>query len=158
MAVKCQFDCGVDEVWALLCDPDFRVERCIALGELSADCDVEVGEDQVIVRMHREVVRELPSVLAKIFNSKQSLDFVETWQRQPNGWAGSLSIIIKGQPAELKATCSLLATATGCEHIVDHRCKAKIPLVGGKVEKFVVAQTDAGALDEFNYLKNKLAG
>ena len=30
MAVKCQFDRSIDEVWALLCDPDFRVERSIA--------------------------------------------------------------------------------------------------------------------------------
>ncbi|MDF1690940.1 MAG: DUF2505 domain-containing protein [Zhongshania sp.] len=158
MAVKCQFDCEVDEVWALLCDPDFRVERCVALGELSADCDVDEGDEQVTVRMHREVVRDLPSVLARIFNAKQTLDFVEKWQRQADGWAGILSITIKGQPVELGAKCSLLATPTGCEYVVAHHCKAKIPLVGGKVEKFVLAQTDAGAVEEFNYLKRKLSG
>jgi hypothetical protein len=29
--------------------------------------------------------------------------------------------------------------------------------VGGKVEKFILSQTDTGALDELNYLKKKLA-
>ncbi|WP_373089000.1 DUF2505 domain-containing protein [Zhongshania sp.] len=156
MAVRCQFDRSIDEVWALLCDPDFRVERSIALGELSAECDVEERGEQVTVKMSREVVRELPSVLARVFNSQQSLVFVETWQHKDGGWEGKMSIEIKKQPVQLGATMSLLPTASGCEYIVSHHCKAKIPLVGGKVEKYVLSQTDDGALDELNYLKAKL--
>jgi hypothetical protein len=41
MTVTCKFTKSVDEVWAVLCDPDFRVERSAALGELTAECDVE---------------------------------------------------------------------------------------------------------------------
>ena len=156
MAVKCQFDCGIDTVWALLCDPDFRVERSIALGELSAECDIEESDEQVVVKMEREVIRELPSVLAKVFNAQQSLVFIETWQPKGDGWAGEMSIEIKKQPVRLGATMSLMPTASGCEYIVSHHCKAKIPLIGGKVEKFVLSQTDDGALAEVNYLKDKL--
>ncbi|WP_373084445.1 DUF2505 domain-containing protein [Zhongshania sp.] len=158
MAVKCQFDCSIDQVWGLLCDPDFRVERSIALGELSAECDVEESDKQVTVKMNREVVRELPSVLARVFNPQQTLAFIETWQPKGDGWEGKMSIEIKKQPVQLGATMSLMPTASGCEYIVTHSCKAKIPLVGGKVEKYVLSQTDDGALDEVNYLKEKLAG
>ncbi len=157
MAVKCQFDCGIDEVWALLCDPDFRVERSIALGELSSECDIEESGEQVTVKMNREVVRELPSVLAKVFNPQQSLVFTETWQPKGEGWEGKMTIEIKKQPVQLGATMSLMPTAAGCEYVVSHHCKAKIPLLGGKIEKFVLSQTDGGALDEVNYMKEKLA-
>jgi len=157
MAVTCKFSKSVDEVWAVLCDPDFRVDRSIALGELSAECDIEEDGDTVKIHMVREVVRELPSVLAKIFNPKQTLEFVETWQSVKNGWEGNMEIEIKNQPVQLGASISLLATADGCEYSVSHRCKAKIPLVGGKVEKFILSQTDSGALDELSYLKKALA-
>lgn len=156
MTVTCKLNHNVDQVWAVLCDPDFRVERSIALGELSAECDIEEDGGDVKVHMVREVVRELPSVLAKIFSAKQTLEFVETWTACKNGWQGKLLIDVRNQPVELTATISLLATAGGCEYSVAHKCKAKIPLVGGKVEKFVLSQTDSGALDELNYLKKIL--
>ena len=101
MAVTCKFSKSVDEVWAVLCDPDFRVDRSIALGELSAECDIEEDGDTVKIHMVREVVRELPSVLAKIFNPKQTLEFVETWRSVKNGWEGSMEIEIKNQPVQL---------------------------------------------------------
>lgn len=157
MAVKCKISRDINEVWAVLCDPDFRVERSVALGELSAECDVEEDGSTAKIHMVREVVRELPSVLAKIFNPKQTLEFVENWRACDNGWEGEISIEVKGQPVDLSATMSLLATGEGCEYTVSHRCKAKIPLVGGKVEKFILSQTDSGALDELNYLKSKFA-
>ncbi|RNL58723.1 DUF2505 domain-containing protein [Zhongshania marina] len=157
MTVTCKFANSLDEVWAVLCDPDFRVERSIALGELSAECDIEEDDDTAKVHMVREVVRELPSVLAKIFSSKQTLEFEESWQRSKKGWEGTLVIDVRNQPVELTAKISLLETSDGCEYSVSHRCKAKIPLVGGKVEKFILSQTDTGALDELNYLKKKLA-
>ncbi|CAA0087196.1 Uncharacterised protein [Zhongshania aliphaticivorans] len=157
MAVACKYKNNIDEVWAILCDPDFRVERSLALGELSAECEVEEDGDEVCIRMVREVTRELPSVLAKIFNPKQTLEFVERWRACDKGWEGELAISIKSQPVELSAKVSLLEVAGGCEYSVSHRCKAKIPLVGGKVEKFVLSQTDAGAKDELDYLKKKLA-
>ncbi|WP_269619324.1 DUF2505 domain-containing protein [Zhongshania sp. BJYM1] len=157
MSVTCKFNKNIEEVWAVLCDPDFRVERSVALGELSAECDIEEDGSTVKVHMVREVVRELPSVLAKIFNPKQTLEFVENWRSCASGWIGEMFIEVKGQPVTLSAKISLLATGEGCEYSVSHRCKAKIPLVGGKVEKFVLSQTDSGAQDELNYLKSKFA-
>jgi hypothetical protein len=111
----------------------------------------------VKVHMVREVIRELPSVLAKIFNAKQVLEFVESWQPVKDGWQGTLAIDVKGQPVQISASISLLATADGCEYGVSHRCKAKIPLIGGKVEKFILSQTDSGAVEELDYLKTKFA-
>jgi hypothetical protein len=157
MTVTCKFTKSVDEVWAVLCDPDFRVERSAALGELTAECDVEEDGKTVKVHMVREVIRELPSVLAKIFNAKQVLEFVESWQPVKDGWQGTLAIDVKGQPVQISASISLLATADGCEYGVSHRCKAKIPLIGGKVEKFILSQTDSGAVEELDYLKTKFA-
>ena len=77
MSVTMQFDRDLDTVWTQLQDPDFRVERSLALGELSADCEIEDFGDSLTVAMQREVTRELPSVLAKVFNPKQTMNFTE---------------------------------------------------------------------------------
>lgn len=157
MSVTMQFDQDLDTVWARLQDPDFRVERSLALGELSADCEIEDFGDSLTVAMEREVSRELPSVLAKVFNPKQTLNFQEEWQADGDGWSGTMQITIKGQPVVISAEMALQPQGDGCEYRVSHRCKAKIPLVGGKVEKFVLSQTDDGAVAELDYLKKALA-
>lgn len=157
MSVTMQFDRDLDTVWAQLQDPDFRVERSLALGELSADCEIEDFGDSLTVAMEREVTRDLPSVLAKVFNPKQTLNFTEEWQADGEGWRGTMQITIKGQPVVISAEMSLQPIAEGCEYQVRHHCKAKIPLVGGKVEKFVLSQTDDGAVAELEYLKKSLA-
>jgi len=156
MTVSLQFEQDLETVWNRLQDPDFRVERSLALGELSADCEIEDHGDTLTVYMTREVTRELPSVLAKVFNPKQTLKFVEEWQADGDGWSGTIQITVDGQPVVLSAEMSLQPKGSGCEYRVSHRCKAKIPLVGGKVEKFVLSQTDSGAVDELNYLKSDL--
>jgi hypothetical protein len=157
MAVKYPFTQDIDTVWAALCDPDFRVARCEALGETEVECEIEEDGDKVHITVNRGIVRELPSFLAKLFNPKQYVMLVEHWQKSGRGWEGTVAIEIKGQPVKLSGVCSLIATANGCEYTIDHSCKAKIPLVGGKVEKFVLSQTDTSATEELDYLKSHLA-
>ena len=152
MTVKCTIDHDLDTVWEILSDPQFRVDRSEALGEFNAECEVETEDDSATVTMSRDVERELPSVLAKVFNSRQSLSFVEQWQWDGEGWTGTLQVEVQGQPVKISADFSLKPDGDGCVYEITHYCKAKIPLVGGKVEKFVLAETDKGAEEELDYL------
>lgn len=157
MAVTRKFNHSLDTVWALMCNADFRVERSQAVGEHSADCGVQQTDDSVKVVMNRVVSREPPSVLKKIFSPKQTLAFTENWTASADGWRGTMQIEIKGQPVTISADMSLTGDDSGCVYTVEHRCKAKIPLVGGKVEKFVLSQTDDGAAEELDYLEKRLS-
>ena len=56
----------------------------------------------------------------------------------------------------ITADIALLKRGKGCEYQVDHHCKARIPLIGGKVEKYILSQTDGGAQDELDYLQQYL--
>lgn len=158
MTVKYTIGHDIDTVWEKLTDPDFRVERSDALGEFNAECEVEVDGDgeHVTVTMSRDVERELPSVLAKVFSSRQSLNFTEQWDWDGTGWQGQLHVDVKGQPVKISADFSLMPQGDGCVYQITHRCKAKIPLVGGKVEKFILAETDDGARNELDYLVSVL--
>ena len=156
MTVSCDFSQDLDAVLSKLKDESFRRQRCAALHEDMLSFAIAEEGDGFVVTMSRNVRRELPSVLAKVFSSVQTLDFEERWWPVGDGWQGSLTMDIRSQPATVKGDFSLMPTAKGCRYQIEHRCNAKIPLIGGKVEKYVCAQTDGGAEAELQYLHSEL--
>lgn len=157
MSVRHEFDSDVDTVYETLSDPQFLVDRSLALGELSAECEVEEGDGVTTIRLEREVSRDLPKVLAKLFDSVQVMDMTENWQEDGEGYSGDWVIEIRGQPVTITATFSLQPSAGGCSYTVSHKAKAKIPLVGKQVEKYILGQTAEGARDELGYLADYLS-
>ncbi|MBB3048566.1 hypothetical protein FHR99_002840 [Litorivivens lipolytica] len=155
MAVSHEFSASVDSVYELLTDPDFLVERSVALGE---DCEAEVEdyEDETVIKLKRRVTRELPAFLAKMFNPVQTINMTETWRPDGDDWEGDFEMTVEGQPVVIRGEFTLKSSKKGSVYTVSHSCKAKIPLVGGKVEKFVLSQTSSGAEDELNYAASRL--
>jgi len=156
MTVKFDFEHDVQTVYEALTDPDFLVDRCLALGELSAECDVEENDDETVVHLVREIKREVPKFLAKLFGDVQVTEMQEKWVPDGEGWRGAWTLKVRGQPVTISADFKLVPTAKGCRYSVTHRAKAAIPLVGGRVEKFILDQTSGGATDELTYLRDYL--
>ena len=156
MAVSVDFPADVDTIYQLLTDPDFLVERSSALGDEHCECEVEEYEDETVINLERRVMRELPAFLAKMFNPVQTLKMTETWRPDGEGWEGDLEITVEGQPVVIRGEFSLKPAKKGCVYSVTHSCKAQIPLVGGKVEKFVLSQTGDGARDELAFVSSRL--
>ncbi len=157
MAVSQEFQTDVDTIYQLLTDPEFLVERSGALGEEHCECEVEEYEDETVITLERRVKRELPSFLAKMFNPVQTLKMKETWRPSGDSWEGDLEIQVAGQPVVIRGEFTLKSSKKGCVYSVSHSCKAKIPLVGGKVEKFILSQTGDGAKDELAFVSKKIA-
>lgn len=157
MSVSYEFDHDVQTVYEALTEPQFLVDRCLALGEISAECDVEDDEYGTIVHLVREVSRDLPRVLAKLFDSVQITDMKEEWRPDDDCWQGSWELEVRGQPINISASFELVPTENGSRYTVSHRVKAKIPLVGKQIEKYIMGQTAGGATDELAYLSNYLS-
>lgn len=148
---------SAENVFDLFCDPDFLVERSMAIGELSADAEVAEDEDGVIyVTMRREVTRELPSVLSKLFNSKQVLDVEEKWYQDGDDFVGHSDYDVQGQPVKVSADMRISPNGSGCLYTVNFKVKADIPLVRGKVEKFIKSNCIDGAEQELKFTATKL--
>jgi hypothetical protein len=157
MSVTYQFDSDIEEVYQTLTEPQFLVDRSLALGELSAECDVTEDGDVTAVNLVREVSRDLPRIMAKLFDPVQTMDMVEHWCEEGDSYKGDWTIEIRGQPVTITARFELTPTAGGCQYSVSHQVKAKIPLVGKQVEKYILGQTGDGARDELQYLKDYLS-
>lgn len=149
----------VQTVYETLTDPDFLVDRCLALGELSAECEVEEEEGgATIITLVREIQRDLPRLLVKFFDPVQVMDMTETWIPTGKGWRGSWEMKVRGQPVTVGADFELVPAAGGCRYRVSHRANAKIPLAGKAVEKYILGETSGGARDELSYLGRYLDG
>jgi len=153
MSVSYEFDHDVQSVYETLTEPQFLVDRCSALGELSAECEVEEADDgTTTVQLCREIERDLPKILARGFDPVQVMDMTEEWRPNGDGWRGTWTMEVRGQPIVISASFELMPTAKGCRYTVTHSAKAKVPLVGRQIEKYILGQTSEGASDELSYL------
>lgn len=157
MSTTYSFTAAVDVVFDKLTDPDFLVERCVAFGEKDIQCDAESDGRKTTVVLSRTIKQDLPAFLAKLFGAENRTVMKETWEDIGTSKIGNYSLDVQGQPVTLTAKFKLKPTQNGCEYTIDYSCKAKIPLVGGKVEDFILGQTEAGMRKEMDYLKQKLA-
>jgi len=157
MSVSYPFECDAQSVYECLTEPHFLVDRCLALGELSAECDVIEDDETTTINLVREVRRELPRILAKLFDPVQLMDMTEHWREDGDGFVGDFIIEIRGQPVTITAEFELVSTQDGCLYTITHKVKARVPLVGRQLEKYVLGQTAEGARDELDYLNEQLS-
>ena len=80
MSMHYEYEQDAQSVFELLTDPDFLVDRCLELGELEASCEIEESGDHTIISLTRTVERDLPKVLAKVFDPVQTIRMTETWE------------------------------------------------------------------------------
>jgi hypothetical protein len=148
-----QYDRPAERVLALLLDPEFVAARSRAMGELDVNVTVRKDGDRVTLVNQRNVKRDLPSFAAKLFSPVNQVTQTETWQTGPGaaGAKGSYQLDVKGAPVAIKATFELRPTAAGSEWRITFDISARVPLIGGKLESFVLEQTKVGALKELEY-------
>ena len=156
MTVNYEFEHDVQTVYDALTNPEYLVDRSLALDELSAECEVEESDACTTINMVREVRRALPGILAKLFDPVHVMDMTEKWEPDGEGWRGDWILKIRGQAVTILGNFELVHISRGCRYSVSHRARAKIPFVGDQVEKFILGQTVKGAHDELGYLRDYL--
>ena len=156
MAVRYEFAGDVETVFRLLTNREFLVQRSKDLGERSAGCEIEEAGETTRVIQEREIERELPSFLAKLFSSRQQVKTREEWRRSGDGYAGSFSWEIVGQPVQIKGRFTLKPADGGCLYRGKHDVKVNLPLIGGRAEKYALSEAEKSLLRELEYAGHKL--
>ncbi|MEZ5436054.1 MAG: DUF2505 domain-containing protein [Pseudomonadales bacterium] len=158
MSITHQFSEDADTVFAAMTNSDWLTQRCADLAEKNVSCTVAENGRKTTVQLQRTVKRDLPKVLAAMFNAENTLTMNEQWEVVGSTYMGTYSVEVQGQPVNLSARFKLKPAAEGgCEYSIDYQCKAAIPLVGKKVEEFIISQTAGGLEQEVAWLKKKLA-
>jgi hypothetical protein len=157
MAIVHHFTQDADSVFAVMTDAAQLVQRCKDLGEKNVQCSVEEQGRKTFVNLSRTVKRELPKVLAAMFSAENTIKMKEQWETIGSTYMGSYTAEVVGQPVALSAKFKLKPTDDGgCDYSIDYQCKASIPLVGKKVEEFIISQTAGGLEQEISWIKQQL--
>jgi hypothetical protein len=156
MTIHTDFEHDAKAVFKAMTDPEFLVDRNLALGEISAEYDVTEKKKGTTLTAVREVRRVLPGVLAKLFDPVSIMDMTENWEPEGDGWVGEWTLNVREQPVTVTGAFELSPTESGCTYSVSHKVRAKVPFVSGQVQKYVMSQTAKGATDELEYLRKYL--
>jgi len=159
MTVSRRFDADAETVAGLMTDPDFIVDRCLAIGELSAECHAGEDRDSVTLHTTRIARQDLPGFLTKLVGDEQTVTVHEVWQRLADGsHKGRYTVRTARAPIEIEGRFTLEANGPGSVYKVEHRFHVPIPLIAGRIEKVLRRQISATVEAELAYAAERLAG
>lgn len=124
------------DVRAVLDDPDFRDEVARTAGADEVEVLVEEYDDGSVVATLDTVqsTASMPSIAQRFLGGELRIHQVENWTSLDEA---SLLVQIPGQPGQVIGTVTLIARDGVTLQTVDADISAKIPLLGGRVEKLI---------------------
>ena len=136
------YDASPAEVFEMLADPAFRNKVGEALDVVSADITLDRDGDGF--RLTNDQVQRtegLPSFAMKIAGDTTRVIQTEEWS-SPSG--GTLKIDAPSKPTSMAGTIELVPDGVGTVEVVELEIKARVPLVGGKLESLMAEQVRSG--------------
>lgn len=150
------FEHPVDTIADLMTEPQFLVDRCIALGGLEAEGELVEHNEYLEVVTTRKIEHHAPGFIAKITGSVHSIRISERWRDQGDHWSGSWDVKVLGQPARLHGDFALLPTATGCSYRATQFAEVKFPLIARKVEQYLEGMFTELLSADLDFIKEHL--
>ena len=134
------------EVFAMLADRDFQDAKAKATGALEHEVSVTAkGEHTVIVSKRTMPTDDFPDFVKSMVGA--TLPVTETHDWGPAAGDGSrrgtITVAVGNLPVGLDGTLTLGPGGEGTTQAVDGDLKARIPLIGGKVEKAAAPAIEA---------------
>ena len=134
--MKCEhsvrYAAPVADVYAMLTDPAFREKASRAQGTTSVDVSI-TGTDVRIDMVQPNT--DIPSFARAIAGESTRAVQTEKWR---DGTSADFSVASPGKPVAISGTRTLVPDGDGTLDTFTGEAKAKVPLVGGKIEKLVV--------------------
>lgn len=151
----------VETAYATLSSPEWPATKDAALGDGSRlEERTETPDGGVRLRCTRSLPKGIPGFLEKILPSDGRAGQTDTWgpAGADGSRSGTWSADVPGAPVEVKGTMRLEPAGAGCTYTIEGTAKVKIPLVGGKAEKFIAEQTKTLTAREADVLREAVRG
>jgi uncharacterized protein YndB with AHSA1/START domain len=127
-----------DEVFAMLADEDFQNHKCTATGARRHTVSITEHDDRTIIVSTRDMPSDsFPSFVKSMVGDTLAVTETQDWG-PPNSDGvrhGTLSVAIAAAPVALHGTLSLASGGDGCVETIDGDLKARVPLIGAKIEQ-----------------------
>lgn len=148
------FTQSVDTIYGTFTEPTFIKAKLEALGSRDIEVAISAAADGATrIVITRQVPVDAPGALQAVVGDWMTIRQTELWRGEQGGpYHAELTIEPVGMPAEMRAETALLADGTGCLCEALFEAKCAIPLMGGKVEKFMIRDAGATIEREFAYI------
>lgn len=126
------------DVFAMLADQDFQTRKCAATGAHRHTASIRTQGDRTIIVSTRDLpTDDFPHFVKNMVGPTLAVTETQDWG--PPGTDGTrlgrLTVDIPGTPIDLAGTLSLAPGGQGSVETVEGDLKARIPLIGHKIEK-----------------------
>jgi len=126
------------EVFAMLADEEFQNRKCAATGARRHTVSIREQDQRTIIVSTRDMATdEFPAFVKSMVG--ETLAVTETQDWGPPGTDGArqgrLTVDIAGAPIDLQGTLSLAPGGQGSVESIEGDLKAKVPILGGKIEQ-----------------------
>ncbi|HEY6741923.1 MAG TPA: DUF2505 domain-containing protein [Lapillicoccus sp.] len=140
MRITTSFDYAAtpEDVFAMLADPAFQAAKVEATHPLSHTESVTPKGEQTEIVTSRVISTDgFPDFAKSMIGPKLRVTETIVWSRASadGSRTGTMTIAMGDAPVRMNGTLRLAAGGSGTRIAVDGDLKAKIPLLGGKVEK-----------------------
>jgi len=142
-SIDLTYDAPVSDVAAMVADPVFRERVCEAQHALSAKVSIE-GTGVAIV--YTQAVRGVPSFATAFVGDTIEVHQDESWSTDFT--RGEITITLPGKPGEVSGTAVLAERAGRTVETVTLTATARVPLVGGKLEKLILGLFEKALMRE----------
>lgn len=139
--MSASYDATPEEVFAIVTDTAFREQACERTKALSYDVKVSTSGGDTVVRVSRKMeAKDIPDMARKFVGETLTVVQTETWH--PAAADGSRTADVSGEisntPVTLKGTARITANGAQAVQAIDLDIKVAVPLIGKKMEPFVV--------------------
>ncbi|MGH3370402.1 MAG: DUF2505 domain-containing protein [Nocardioidaceae bacterium] len=155
--LSASYDATPEEVFAIITDATFRKQACEKTKALSYDVTVSESGGDTVVRVQREMPSDnVPDIARKFVGQTLTVVQTETWH--PAAADGSRRAEVKGEisgtPVTLKGTAQIIPKGAQTVQAIDLDVKVAVPLIGKKMEPFVVDAIRSGLQKEHDLARD----
>ncbi len=143
---QARYPASSDVVIKMFCDPGFHTRKMDKLGIKHEILEQNEQGDEFRIKVLRHVPIEASGIVKKIMPATTQVVNDERWSRSDK--SGAVVVETKGVPLEMSCTAQMRDDGDGCLIEYDWTIKARIPLGGGALEKFVAGDMEKGEARE----------
>src|SRR5665811_2213089 len=122
----------------MIADEIFQRRKCVATGALNHTVSISAeGQRTVIVSSRDLPTADFPSFVQSLVGATMAVTETQDWGPAGRDGArqGVITVDIAGAPIDLDGTLSLAPNGHGSVQTVQGDLRARIPLIGGKIEQ-----------------------
>lgn len=138
VTAEMQYPAAPGEVFTMLTDQTFQDRKLSQTGALSWQVQVRVEAGGAVITSRRALpTDQVPDAFRALVGNEINISQTESWgpAGPDGGRTGTLVVEVAGAPVRMDARLSLSASGVGTVERVDGELKARVPLVGGRIER-----------------------